>query len=231
MSTAGKSWTEQGHANGLVHRSAHCGTACRNWRRSPDPGPYSRVTDGPSKPAPLRRIYPDRFLPPHRTSTFRRISPWRGTYCGCCTKKDADDAISMGFDKFAAVLGAGSDDMGRLLHGRDKPRHGWLGPPPTADQECHRLFPGEARTAAANQLGTVHYTIGNAFHALREEQEAKRAFEAALEDPALGRLPETRGADPQKILVQVTGCSVSKKRPSDHYREALRLAPDLAESP
>jgi hypothetical protein len=36
----------------------------------------------------------------------------------------------------------------------------------------------------------LHYTIGNAFSALGDEQSAKVAYEAALADPAFGDNPD-----------------------------------------
>lgn len=61
------------------------------------------------------------------------------------------------------------------------------------------------------QVGDLHYKIGNAFHALRNEQEAKRAFEAALVDPALAASPEL-AALVHKTLSLVTSYSATMNR-------------------
>lgn len=143
-------------------------------------------------------------------------------------EKDADDSISMGFDKFAAVLGADSDDMGVCYMAETNLGMDGLARHPQRIKDAIGFF--RARLDRSRyQLGTVHYTIGNAFHALREEQEAKRAFEAALEDPALGRLPGL-AAQIHKNLGSSYGLLGEQEKAVDHYREALRLAPDLAEA-
>lgn len=143
-------------------------------------------------------------------------------------EKDADDAISMGFDKFAAVLGADSDDMDVCYMAEINLGMDGLARHPQRIKDAIGFF--RARLDGSRyQLGTVHYTIGNAFHALRDEQEAKRAFEAALEDPALGRLPEL-AAQIHKNLGSSYGLLGEQEKAVDQYREALRLAPDLAEA-
>jgi tetratricopeptide (TPR) repeat protein len=80
-----------------------------------------------------------------------------------------------------------------------------------------------------HQVGNLHYTIGNAFHALRNEQEAKRAFEAALSDPSLSACPEL-AAQVHKNLGSSFALLGDHEQAVEHYHEALRLDPDLAEA-
>ena len=143
-------------------------------------------------------------------------------------KKNADEAISAGFTKFAAVLGAGSEEMGicymsEINLGMDRmSRH------PERIEEAISFF--QSRLASDRPtVGGVHYTIGNAFHALRNEEEAKRAFEAALADPELAAFPDL-AAQVHKNLGSSYEVLGDHERAVQHYHEALRLNPDLAEA-
>ncbi len=143
-------------------------------------------------------------------------------------EKDADDAISSGFDRFAAVLGADSDDMGVCYMAEINLAMDGMGCHLQRIEEAISFF--RARLDGSRyHLATVHYTIGNAFHALRDEQEAKLAFEAALADPTLGHLPGL-AAQIHKNLGSSCELLGEHEKAVDHYREALRLAPDLAEA-
>jgi hypothetical protein len=96
-------------------------------------------------------------------------------------EKNADEVISAGFPKFAAVLGAGSDEMGICYMSEINLGMDGMSRQPERIKEAISFF----RTRLVDdghRVGDLHYTIGNAFHALRNEQEAKRAFEAALAD-------------------------------------------------
>ncbi|WP_442807620.1 DUF4365 domain-containing protein [Trinickia soli] len=143
-------------------------------------------------------------------------------------EKNADEVICASFAKFAAVFGAGSDEMGVCYMAEinlgmdDTSRH------PEKIEEAIRFF----RTRLADdryQIGDLHYTIGNAFHALRNEQEAKRAFEAALADPALAATSEL-AAQIHKNLGSSCALLGDDLQAVAHYREALRLNADLAEA-
>lgn len=143
-------------------------------------------------------------------------------------EKDADEAISISFDKFAAILGADSDDMGVCYMAETNLGMDGVGRHPQRIEEAISFF--RARLDGSRfHLATMHYAIGNAFHALRDEQEAKRAFEAALADPALGCLPGL-AAQIHKNLGSSYGLLGEQEKAVDHYREALRLLPDLAEA-
>ena len=51
-------------------------------------------------------------------------------------------------------------------------------------EEAIRFF-GTRLADGHRDPADLHYTIGNAFHALRNEEGAKRAFEAALAEPSI----------------------------------------------
>jgi len=143
-------------------------------------------------------------------------------------EKNADGVISASFAKFVAALGADGDAMGicymsEINLGMDgTSRH------PERIKDAISFFQTKL-TDDRQHIGALHYTIGNAFHALRDEPEAKRAYEAALADPALAALPEL-GAQVHKNLGSSYELLGDRERAVDHHREALRLNPDLAEA-
>jgi tetratricopeptide (TPR) repeat protein len=143
-------------------------------------------------------------------------------------EKNADEAISAGFAKFAAVLGVGSDEMGICYMSEINLGMDGMSRHPKRIEEAISFF----RTMLADdrrQVGGFHYTIGNAFHALRKEEEAKRAFEAALADPELAASPNL-AAQVHKNLGSSFALLGNNDQAVEHYREALRLNPDLAEA-
>jgi len=143
-------------------------------------------------------------------------------------EKNADEVISAGFAKFMAVLGADSNAMSicymsEINLGVDgRSRH------PERIKDAVTFFRAKL-TDDSQHIGALYYTIGNAFHALRDEPEAKRAYEAALADPALAALPAL-GAQVHKNLGSSHELLGNREQAVDHYREALRLNPDLAEA-
>jgi len=143
-------------------------------------------------------------------------------------EKNADEAISASFAKFAAVLGSGSEEMGICYMSEINLGMDGMSRHPERIEEAISFFQTRL-TDDRNQVGDLHYTIGNAFHALRNEQEAKRAFEAALSDPALTASPRL-AAQVYKNLGSSYELFGERERAMDHYREALRLDPDLAEA-
>lgn len=143
-------------------------------------------------------------------------------------EKNADEVISAGFVKFEAVLGAGSNEMGICYMSEINLGMDGMSRHPKRIEEAISFF----RTRLADdrhQVGDLHYTIGNAFLALRNEQEAKHAFEAALADPALATSPEV-AAQVHKNLGSSYALLGDHEQAVDHYREALRLDPNLAEA-
>lgn len=143
-------------------------------------------------------------------------------------EKNADEVISAGFVKFEAVLGAGSNEMGICYMSEINLGMDGMSRHPKRIEEAISFF----RTRLADdrhQVGDLHYTIGNAFLALRNEQEAKHAFEVALADPALATSPEV-AAQVHKNLGSSYALLGDHEQAVDHYREALRLDPNLAEA-
>jgi tetratricopeptide (TPR) repeat protein len=143
-------------------------------------------------------------------------------------EKNADEVISASFAKFEAVLGTGSDEMDICYMSEINLGMDGMSRHPDRIEDAIRFI----RTRLADdryQVGGLHYTIGNAFHALRDEQEAKRAFEAALADPALAASPDL-AAQIHKNLGSSYALLGDHEQAMDHYREALRLNPDLAEA-
>lgn len=143
-------------------------------------------------------------------------------------EKNADEEISAGFAKFAAVFGVGSDEMGVCYMAEINLGMDGMSRHPERIVEAISFF--RIRLADDRyQIGDLHYTIGNAFHALGNEQEAKRAFEAALADPALAATSEL-AAQIHKNLGSSCAVLGDDGQAVAHYREALRLNPDLAEA-
>lgn len=143
-------------------------------------------------------------------------------------EKSADQAISAGFTKFAAVLGAGSDEMGICYLSEINLGMDGMNRHPERIEEAISFFRTRL-TDARQQIGYLQYAIGNAFHVLRDEQAAMRAFDAALADPVLAASPEI-ASQVHKNLGSSYALLGDHEQAVDHYREALRLNPDLAEA-
>lgn len=143
-------------------------------------------------------------------------------------EKNADDVISAGFDKFAAVLGADNDIMGIAFMSEIN-----LG---MASQSRH---PGRVENGIAffrSRLGgdhfedgTLHYTVANAFAALRDDEPAKAAYQAALADPAVLATPDLAAQVHMNLGTSFERLGEAD-RAVEHYREALRLDPNLPEA-
>ncbi|KVT95543.1 hypothetical protein WK59_28820 [Burkholderia ubonensis] len=143
-------------------------------------------------------------------------------------EQNADDVISSGFAKFAAALGAGCDEMGICYMSEINLGMDGMSQHPERIEEAIRFFRTRL-TDSRHQVSDLHYTIGNAFHALHNERDAKRAFEAALADPALAAAPEL-AAQIHKNLGSSYALLGDQDLAVDHYRDALRLNPELAEA-
>lgn len=143
-------------------------------------------------------------------------------------EKNADEVISAGFSKFAAVLGAGSDEMGTCYMSEINLGLDGISGHPERIEEAICFF--RTRLADDHRLvGDLYYTIGNAFHALRNEKEAERAFGSALADPVLSASPDL-AAQVHQNLGSSHALLGNHEKAVGHYREALRLNPDLAEA-
>jgi tetratricopeptide (TPR) repeat protein len=143
-------------------------------------------------------------------------------------EKSADDVISAGFDKFAAVLGADNDIMGIAFMSEIN-----LGMASQSRHPC-RIEDGIAFFRSRlggdrSQDGSLHYTVANAFTALRDDEQAKAAYQAALADPAVLATPDL-AAQVHKNLGTSFERLGEADRAVEHYREALRLDPNLPEA-
>lgn len=142
--------------------------------------------------------------------------------------QDADAVISAAFDRFAAVLGVDNEGMCPAYMAEVN-----LG---MAGLSRSRARIEAAATFFANQLklgryerSSLHYTIGNAFSALGQEEDAKAAYEAALADPAFADTPDLASQCHKNLGTSFERLG-DEKRAVEHYREALRLNPHLPEA-
>ena len=100
----------------------------------------------------------------------------------------ADANISAAFDAFAAVLGLDHDAMGFCY--MSEINLGMAG----RSQEPERIEDGltyfwSRLESGRYQVGSLHYTIGNGYSALGQEEKAREAYEAALGDPTFANTP------------------------------------------
>lgn len=171
-------------------------------------------------PAMLRESIPVVHVPSDRAAAAELLQQ---LYEG-----GADDVISAAFDEFAAVLGADDDAMGpgymaEINRGMDGRGRSPSRIEAAVDHFRSKLDEGQ------HQPGSLHYTIGNAFSALGDEGAAKKAYESVVADSRYMTIP---GLAAQ--VLKNLGTSVERLGDSDaavgHYREALRLDPDLPEA-
>jgi len=143
-------------------------------------------------------------------------------------EQSADDVISAGFDKFGASLGASSDAMGPCYMAEINLGMACMSQHPQRIEEAIGYFRSQL-SDGRYQVGSLHYTIGNALSALGDEKSAKIEYEAALADPAFSNKP-VLAAQGHKNLGTSFERLGEQDRAVGHYREALRLNPDLAEA-
>jgi tetratricopeptide (TPR) repeat protein len=140
----------------------------------------------------------------------------------------ADAVLSATFEQFRAVLGADHDAMGFCYMAEINLGMGFQVPNTERIEAAVAHFQSRLETGRY-QLGTLHYTIGNGLSALGREDEAKTLYMAALDDPDFAGTPEM-AAQCYKNL----GTSFERLGQEDiaaeHYREALRLSPNLPEA-
>jgi tetratricopeptide (TPR) repeat protein len=143
-------------------------------------------------------------------------------------EKNADDVISAGFDRFAAALGRGNDVIGICFMSEINLGMAGLSRFPKRIEEGIDFF--RSRLGGRRfQAGTLHYTMGNAFSALNDDEQAKTAYQAALADPALIATPKL-AAQIHKNLGTSFERLGKQEGAVEHYREALRLDPNLPEA-
>ncbi|MGF7156274.1 tetratricopeptide repeat protein [Novosphingobium gossypii] len=140
----------------------------------------------------------------------------------------ADMVLSAAFEQLHAVLGADNDAMGFCYMAEINLGMGFQVPNTKRIESAVAHFRSKLATGRY-QPGSLHYTIGNGLSALGREEEAKSLYMAALDDPDFAGTPEM-AAQCYKNL----GTSFERLGQEDiaaeHYREALRLSPNLPEA-
>lgn len=224
---SGKTWTEQQSLTvsfvdeltigRLVQLAALAQSGARSSRDR-------RIDQSGASPADLPRqilrTAPDVHVPedPERAGQILRQLYEQG----------GDDVISAAFDKFRAVLGANSDAMGPCYMAEINLGMASMSKQPQRIKEAIGYF--RSKFDGSRYLaGSLHYTIGNAFSALGDEQSAKLAYEAALADTALGDEPRLTAQCHKNLGTSIERLG-EQERAVEHYHEALRLNPDLAEA-
>ena len=142
--------------------------------------------------------------------------------------KNADDVISASFDRFATVLGSDHDLMGTAYMSEINLGMAGRSQHPKRLENAIGFFQSRL-SAGRHVVGSLYYNIGNAFSAIPNDEKAKAAYEAALTDSTLLAVTDL-AAQVHKNL----GTSFEKLGDHDaavgHYREALRLNPNLPEA-
>ena len=140
----------------------------------------------------------------------------------------ADGVLSAAFEQFLSVLGADHDAMGFCYMAEINLGMGYGSPEVERIKAALTHYQSKLDTGRY-QVGSLHYTIGNALSALGHEQEAMTSYIAALQDSDLIRSSEM-AAQCHKNL----GTSLERLGEEDiaaeHYLEALRLSPNLPEA-
>jgi tetratricopeptide (TPR) repeat protein len=224
---SGKTWTDQQTVTvtfvdalsvaRLVQLAALAGLGARSSR---DRRIEQSGASAAELPGEVRKASPELNVPddPKRASEI----------LSALYEQDAEEVISANFDKFAAVLGADHDAMGFCYMAEINLGMARLSRHPARIEGAVSHFRAKL-DGGRYQAGSLHYTIGNAFSALRDEASAKLAYEAALDDPAFTKSPGL-AAQGRKNL----GTSLERLGEQDgaveQYREALRLNPDLPEA-
>lgn len=142
--------------------------------------------------------------------------------------QDADVVICAAFDRFAAVLGVGNEAMGPAYMAEVNLGMAGLNRPRTQIEAAVTFFRSQL-DLGRYERGSLHYTIGNAFSALGQEEDAKAAYEAALADPAFANSPDLASQGHKNVGTSFERLG-DEKRAVEHYREALRLNPQLPEA-
>jgi len=223
----GRSWTEQTSVtvsftdDMTADRLCQLAALVRSGARSSRDRRVAQTSAEPEDlPATILEAAPEAHVPqdPRQAATLLRQ----------LYDRNADDVISASFDRFAAALGADHDLMGvaymseiNLGMARRSRR-----PDRIIDgiASFERQLPGDGLQAAG-----LHYTIGNAYSAVPDDEHAKGAYQAALAVPALADAPEL-AAQVHKNLGTSFGRLGDQDAAVVHYREALRLDPNLAEA-
>ncbi|MEM7746907.1 MAG: tetratricopeptide repeat protein [Pseudomonadota bacterium] len=140
----------------------------------------------------------------------------------------ADRALSAAFEQFLSVLGADHDAMGFCYMAEINLGMGYQYPDLERIEAALTHFQSRLDTGRF-QVGSLHYTIGNALSALGREQDAKTSYIAALEDSDFSSSSEM-AAQCYKNLGTSFERFGAEDIAAEHYLEALRLNPNLPEA-
>lgn len=142
--------------------------------------------------------------------------------------QNADDVISARFEQFAAALGAGHVFMGIPYMSEINLGMARRSQHPERIVEGIAFFQRQLDSGHPQAAG-LHYTIGNAYSAIRDDEHARLAFQTALADPSVVGVPELAAQIHMNL-----GTSCERLNDQDlaveHYRHALRLDSNLAEA-
>jgi tetratricopeptide (TPR) repeat protein len=136
--------------------------------------------------------------------------------------------ISAAFDRFAAVFSADNEAMGMAYMAEVNLGMAGLSPAPARIEDAVAHFKAQLDLVRYQQ-GSLHYTIGNAFSSISQEEDAKAAYEAALADPAFANTPDLASQGHKNLGTSFERLG-DEQRAVEHYHEALRLNPHLPEA-
>lgn len=139
-----------------------------------------------------------------------------------------DTVLSAAFEQFHAVLGADQDAMDFCYMAEINLGLGFQIPNTERIEAAVAHFRSRLETGRY-QIGSLYYTIGNGLSALGREDEAKILYMAALNDHEFVEYPQMAA-----MCFKNLGTSFERLGKEDvaaeHYREALRLSPNLPEA-
>ena len=168
----------------------------------------------------LRRQVPSIHVPEDRKHA--------AVVLGQLYERGADEVISAAFARFAAVLGADSEEIGPGYMAEINLGMAKQSEAPERIEHAINYFRLRLDGGRYHR-GSLNYTIGNALSALGREEEARREYEAAFEDrdfmsstAMAAQLNKNLGTSIERLGDQELAVA--------HYHEALRLAPELPEA-
>lgn len=142
--------------------------------------------------------------------------------------QNADEVISAAFDRFAAVLGVGDEAIGPAYMAEVNLGMAGLSRSRARIEDAVAFFRNQLDQGRFER-GSLHYAIGNAFAALGKEEDAKAAYETALDDSVFANTPDLASQGHKNLGTSFERLG-DEKRAVEHYREALRLNPHLPEA-
>lgn len=223
----GKNWTQQQSLtikftdNLTVERLDRLATLAKSAARAARDRRVEQTRAAPRDVAGLlRRGVPDVHVPDDPVMARQLLEHFYN--------QDADELICAAFDRFAAVLGAGSEAMGIAYMAEVNLGMAGLSSSPARIEDAVAHFSAQL-DLGRYQRGSLRYTIGNAFSALGREEDAKAAYEAALADPAFASTPDLASQGHKNLGTSFERLG-DEQRAVEHYREALRLNPRLPEA-